>query len=360
MERFEFSKYRGDLVKEIKEESNKENRREILQQAKATEEYKEARNFKLENTNVGVDFEQAQETEQKYSPEAIREDIKLKAEKIRAWAEQTELAEGKDFLVIESIADVEIDTDAIAPHELKQFFVLVQEVHYRKFKDYILGQYTEERKKENPTNKYGAPKLDYSWGGRFMVGWDGVPFDTVATSSIEHMTVPTHHEEFKTFFKQKAGFDFPTSETLNPILQEMSKKGLDTYKLALTSLKELREQNTLPDDGYGLIDAMEHMIMILEDAKTGEALIDLPEVLDDKMPAKMRHYADLTYNAEDVRDFERVREITGITIPDEVRLDMVFNRYGFDRARMESICRDFSDYILLKRDIGKTVNSRVG
>lgn len=48
MEKFE---YRDELAKEIKEEPDKTKRREILEQAKTTEEYQEARRLKLERVN---------------------------------------------------------------------------------------------------------------------------------------------------------------------------------------------------------------------------------------------------------------------------------------------------------------------
>ncbi len=51
MKKFEFQQYRDDLAKEIKEEPDKEKRREILEQAKTTEEYQEARRLKLEKVN---------------------------------------------------------------------------------------------------------------------------------------------------------------------------------------------------------------------------------------------------------------------------------------------------------------------
>lgn len=52
MEKFE---YRNDLAKEIKQEPDKEKRREILEQAKTTEEYQEARRLKLEKVDRFVD-----------------------------------------------------------------------------------------------------------------------------------------------------------------------------------------------------------------------------------------------------------------------------------------------------------------
>ncbi len=303
--------------------------------------------------SVSKEVADIQTEDDKYSPEAIRAEIKFKAEKIRSWAGQQGLVEGRDFLIIERLEDAITDPTKMSPHEKKQFAVGILEDHYGKFKEYILGQYTEERKEENPTNKYGGPELGYSWGGRFAVINDGVFFDTVPVSSVEQKTVPTHHEEFKDFFRQRAGFDFPTSEVLNPILQEMSSKGLDIYVQALNKLLDLKIQKTLPDDGYGLIDDMERAVKILRNAQTGEAVSDLPEVIVGEMSLEMRLYADLTYNAEDLKNLGRVTEITGITIPDEVRLDKIFERFNFDRTKMESICRDFSDYITIKRNLAK-------
>lgn len=91
---------------------------------------------------------------------------------------------------------------------------------------------------------------------------------------------------------------------------------------------------------------MERDILILNDANNGEALIDLPDVLTDKnMLPQMRHYADLTYNIEDINNLDRVSEITGISIPEEARIDKIFDRYGFDRNKMEEICKEFSESI---------------
>ncbi len=290
--------------------------------------------------------------EDKYSLEAVREDISHKADKIRKWGESVGLIEGKDFKVIESIRDTEEDDKTIAPHELREFGVIVGERYYFDFKKYIEGQYTEERKRENPDNKYGGPNLDYSWGGRFAVINDGVFIDTAAASDVEKLSIPTHHEEFLKFFEEKAGFEFPTSETLNPLLKEISDQGLEIYKSALEKLRTLQEQDALPCDGYGLIDAMEHLIMILNDAKDGEALVDLPEVIEGDMPAKTRHYADLTYNAESLKDLDRVTEITGIAFSDDIRVDKIYDKHGFNRKEMENICHDFSDYLDAKKDAG--------
>jgi len=55
MEKFESQQYRDALANEIKEEPDKEKRREILEQAKTTEEYQEARRLKLESVNRFVE-----------------------------------------------------------------------------------------------------------------------------------------------------------------------------------------------------------------------------------------------------------------------------------------------------------------
>lgn len=185
--------------------------------------------------------------EDKYGPEAIKKEIEFKASKIRKWALENNLFEDKDFKIIESIKHIEMDDKSIAPHEMREFFVIILENNFKKFKEYFSGQYKEEREKENPDNKDGGPILDYSWGGRFAVINDGVFFDIGIASSLEEgkISAKTHHKEFIDFFKknEKAGFDFPTSDKLNPILKEMSKKGLGIYKSVLERLKEIKDQN---------------------------------------------------------------------------------------------------------------------
>lgn len=277
-----------------------------------------------------------------YGPEARGRDIKQKTEMIHGWARDLGLKEGTDYLVIQDTAEFAGDDYRIAPHETKSFAVGVLEAHYDAFREYIVGQYADERKVVNPK---GDVKLYYSWGGRFLVGWDGVPFDTVAMESINPPRVPTHHEEFKSFFKGEYGFDFPTSEVLNPILREISQKALDKYEEALERLKSMRNNNALPEDGYGLVDSLELATMILKDARQGAALVDLPEMIEGAMQDKMAHYADLTYNAGSVANYDRVSDITGVSFPPDVRLDKLFDRWGFDQSRMEAVCRQFADLL---------------
>ncbi len=296
-----------------------------------------------------VEKTEGSENEHQYTQEGIREEIHHKAEKIRGWTKEMGYKEGEDFLIIEDIRQAAQEGEQIAPHELKQFFVIILEDRYPQFREYLSGRYAQERAAENPKGKV---KFDYSWGGRFLVGGDGVPFDTVAAKDIKNLTVDTHHNEFKKFFKIKAGFEFPSQEVLNPILREMADTGLDYYEQALAKLKALRDNKQLPRDGYGLIDTLEHATIILKNAKSGEAVIELPDTIGKEgMPPKMRHYADLTYNAEDIKNFDRVYEITGVKIPDESRMDKIFDQFGFDRNKMEEICKNFSDYIMAKKTL---------
>jgi len=284
----------------------------------------------------------------KYSPEARQEQITEQATMIREWAKEQGFEEGKDYLIIENIQDVVGEDGEVVPHETKAFYMAIHEDQYRKFRDYFMSQYKDEMKEKDPEND---ARLDYSWGGRFLVGWAGVPYDTVAASDIENLTVPTHHQEFKDFFRTKAGFNFPSAETLNPMLKEMSEKGLADYEKALKKLNELKDKETLTDDGYGLIDGVIHAIELLKKAQKAKAVEELPEEIHGTMPIETRTYADLTYNAEDIANFDRVQEITGVEIPDSARIDKIFDQFNFDRRQMEQICKDFSEYLMAKREI---------
>ena len=282
----------------------------------------------------------------KYGPEAIREKIKDQAGLIRAWAAEQGFKEGKDFKVIESIRDVLGDAASVAPQELKEFYVAIHEDKYRQFRDYFTGRYNDEMKKRDPKNNV---QLLYSWGGRFLVGWAGVPIETAPASSIEKMTASTHHAEFKKFFLEKYGFEFPTADVLDIQLKEMAETGIPTYKKALAKLREMKVSETLPFDGYGFVDGMVHAVDLLEQAKIGNTVQELPEELQGAMPREMRTYADLTYNASSIVDLDRVSEITGIKIPDDARIDRIFERLGFDRNRMQEVCKSFSDYLVAKK-----------
>jgi len=291
--------------------------------------------------------------EEKYSPETRMAEVEHKIEKIKAWAEQSGLKENEDFLVIKSIGDLEEDKENIAPHERYMFFMAVHEKHYKEFRDYILGQYKKERKEENPESDV---KIDYSWGGRFFVYNDGLSgLDTAPASHIENIediektVVHTHHKEFKESFRKKTGFEFPSAETLNPILKDISGEGLVSYEKAMDKLEEMEKLGTLPDEGYGLKNGLKYATMILEDAKRGKEVIDLPETIHGEMSYKTRHYNDLTYNADYLVDLDRVSKITNVRFSDKARIDKIFERWGFNRKKMEDVCRDFAEHLMDRR-----------
>ncbi len=284
----------------------------------------------------------------KYSLEAVRRDIHYKAEKIRSWAVGQGLKEGEDYLIVEDVRTALKPGDEPLPHEIKSFAMAILEKDYRRFRDYFTGQYAQERKAEDPKS---GPQLDYSWGGRFSVGWDGLPpLDTVPAVDLKNLTIRSHHQKFRQFFRQQTGFELPTAAELNPLLKDMAKQALPLYEATLNQLKSMASENKLPSDGYGLIDELERMKLILTDAHSGDALVDLAETIGrDGMTPEMRHYADLTYNAEDLKSLDRATELTGIEIPDFDRIDKLYDRYGFDRAKMENICRAFGEYLESKQ-----------
>ncbi|MFA5024333.1 MAG: hypothetical protein WC523_05215 [Patescibacteria group bacterium] len=349
-----FKDYRNNLADQIRN-TPKEERGSVLAEAKATDDYqiekKKYREARQKNITQA----------DKYGPEAIKNEITLKVEKIKDWLDKNKFTEDKDYKIITGIKDIELDAKSVAPHELRQFFVLIQEDKYKEFEKYVLGDYSKWRKEVNPNNKYGGPTLDYSWGGRYAVINDGVFFDTAPALNLEkgNVSATTHHDEFKKFFKEKAGFDFPTSKDLNPILQEMSKNGLKKYEEVLAKLKNIREEGGFKEGDWALVDEVERATMILRDAKEengkiGEAVVDLPELLTGNMPAKMRHYADLTYNAEDIHlDWNRIKELTSIDILQGERIDNIFDKHGFDRNRMEDICMEFSDKLTKDKEMGR-------
>ncbi len=277
----------------------------------------------------------------KYSPEAIRKEITHEADRIRDWASEQGFREGEDFIVIEDIRDAVPKGEKIAPHEQKAFYMGIHDSRYGAFRDYFTGEYEKGRQQENPNARV---KLNYSWGGRFLVDSDTVPCDTAPVTNLKERRVETKHAEFRQFFKEKIGKDFPTAEQLNPILEEISTKGLTYYQEVRDKIIKMDEEGTLPENAYrGMLDDIKHRIMVLENAKQGPAFIELPEVLEGKMDPKIRHYNDFTYNADDMHNLDRAMEVTGIVIPEELRTDKILERLGIDRSQMDDLCRQFSE-----------------
>lgn len=277
-----------------------------------------------------------------YSPEAIKQEIQHKIGMVRGWAEANDLQEGRDIRVIESIHQVAPKGDTIQPHEEKQFFVGVQEAQYGKFRDYITGEYARARQAEGAR----PPRLIYSWGGRFAVSDDGPSFfDTVGMADVENNVAHTRHAEFREFFQEQTGTEFPTAEKLNPVVREIAKRGLPDYKKILSNLQKLKDSGQLPESGWHAIEEVKHNINVLKRALGDRpALIDLPETAPEYMPSGMRAYADLTYNAKYRSALGDAIKISGIELPDKLRLDRIFETlYGYDSRKTEDVNRQFSE-----------------
>lgn len=294
------------------------------------------------------------------TPEQLQADIRHKAEVIRTWARSLNLKEGKDFRIIESIRSIDNDTENIAPDEDNRFFVIIHETHYNEFTSFITGPYMEQRRREQPDSRIGSPRLDFSWAGRFAVGWDGATIDTAPATDVEHMTASTYHNKFREFYRAQTGTDFPTSETMNPILREIAEHGLGQHIIARDNLRAMREAKTLPYGGIDLLNELERTILIFNDALNGEAVVDLPETIGPGMPSRMRHYADLTYNAEHIQhlsNYDRIKELTGVDIPPGKRITDLFPRIQIDTATIDRVCREFSDSLAAERVLDKVRHS---
>lgn len=282
--------------------------------------------------------------EWQYSPEAIRQEIQHKVGMVRGWAEANDLQEGRDIRVIESIHQVALEGDTIQPHEEKQFFVGVQEAQYGKFRNYITDEYARTRQAEGAR----PPRLIYSWGGRFAVSDDGPSFfDTVGMTDVEKGVARTRHAEFRQFFQEQTGHELPSAEKLNPIVAGIAEKSLPAYEQMLSSLQQMKDSKTLPDDGWHAIEELQHNINVLKSSLGGqEALMELPEDISGAMPASMRAYADLTYNSKYRSGLADAVRITGQELPNDQRLDRIFETlYGFDSQKTEDICRQFSERV---------------
>jgi len=293
----------------------------------------------------------------KYNPEHRQKIIHEMAEEIRTWAESKGFIEGTDYMIVEDIYGSVKDKESQVPHDkdFKRFAMGIQEDRYQDFRDYFTNDFKQKQQKENPNFKVW---LDYSWAGRFMVaGVDAPPLDTVPMSDVAKGIVLTHHNEFRQYFKGKTGFDFPTAAELNIRLKKISDKWRSKYQEAYQKLTEMAGIQELPSDVYGLIDALGMAVKILEKEQAGDALIDLSEIIQGEMPAEMMRYADLTYNAEHLKNLDKAFEIAGIEIPDEAKIDRlignIFSQKGFDKKQIDELCRDLPSYIETKKELNK-------
>lgn len=299
---------------------------------------------------------------------------------LREWAKSQNdpMVEGEDFM-IPKIEDYE-SAENISPHETTNVYFMFKKERFGALRDFFEKEYSGKMEKFNKWEK--ETKINYSWAGRFCVeGAGGTAIDTGPVESVKPMVCETHHQEFKDFFRQEAGFDLPTPEQLDEILGEMA-DSLDWYNKVLAELKsrisqEENKQKTGEESEawkYRKYEQnLEYVVKILKDAqleklkkqigagdveKGSRKLIELPERIDEenggiKLGEKVRHYNDLTYNADDFQDLDEMCKLLGdgFTPPTEkgARSDRIYeDNFGFDRKKIEDICRKFSEKLFGK------------
>ncbi len=369
MEKYSFEKARDEAI-EIRKKAQeaKEKRRAENNEEKGepkSDDYKNAE-ISLEEMKRKSERDDSQkidkaraDIENKYGREARLEEIKQQANFIRNWAESQNFKEGRDYIIIEDVEKyAEKEEVESVPHDIKRFAMGIHVDKVRQFRDFFVGEYDRKMKEIDPNNNTA---LNYSWGGRFCVTDAGVPCDTVIISDMETKKVETHHKEFKSFFKEKTGFDFPSGETLNTILKKIAEEGLSIYENVLADLEKKDADKTLPDNAYGLKDKIYHCIEILKRAskENQNAVTEMSETYTPS--AEVHSYNDLTYNIEDMPDLDQIKEITGIEIPKEMQLDKIFEQpeiiggaqMHFEKNKMDSICKEFSEYLINKRETAK-------
>lgn len=281
--------------------------------------------------------------------EATRDaaEMQHKKEIIRSWAESQGWEEGQDFRIIDDISQYEKDESTIMPHERKEFFIMVSEERYGAWRAFLSGPYAQQRRRELYGTYHPDPLIDNGWAGRLAVGDGRTFFDTVAVRSIEEGIADTHHQAFKEYYRERTGQEFPTAEQLNGLVKEISNAGLPLHRQALDVLKRQRASGTLPRDGQKLLNELTRVIMVMEEAQH-DGLAELPEELSGNMQVGIRHYGDLTYNAEHIaklKDYDRLQELTGIDIPETSRIMHVYTVTGLDPKRIDSLCAAFTEYI---------------
>lgn len=291
---------------------------------------------------------------------------------LRNWAERQNppLVEGEDFM-IPKIEDEE-NPENISPHEMTNVYFGFKQENFGAVRRFFEEEYFETMKQNGMQNEWTVTtKLNYSWAGRFCIeGAGGGAIDTAPLQSVKPIVCETHHKEFKELFRQETGFDLPSPEKLGEILEKMS-DNLEWYEGVLLELQsrikteEQKKQNGGESElwrynKYAM--NLEYIVKILTDAKkeklkkeigaSGEGedrrMAELPEVITGKIDEKVRHYNDLTYNADDHFDLDEVCGVLGGQFhpPAEIgaRVDRIYeDNFGFDRKNIEDICRKFSE-----------------
>ena len=313
-----------------------------------------------------------------------KEKKEIQSQIIKEWAKSQNppLEEGKDFMLIFSFADAVREGESIAPHELGNLYLGFKKENFHKFTDFFVKEYPkkmEEREMREPWSS--GVKLNYSWGGRYLIhGEGGVAIDSAPVETIDPNLCKPEHSKFKDFFKEKYGFELPTADKLNEIVVEMSNH-LDWYQQTLQELKTKQSESKDPWEYDSPIMQLEYAVIILRDAKIlkiAKEDLETAERLDSKeaisksqglvdrytikeLPDefsyfgdKTRHYNDLTYNADDLADLEKVKTLLGskIDLPKKkgARIDRIYeDYYDFDRKNFETACHEFSEKLFPRK-----------
>ena len=313
--------------------------------------------------------------ETEVSDREIRETQKVG---IRQWAERQVplLKEGVDFMFI-GIEEAAQPGDTIAPHETGSIYFGYLTKHFEKFDAMFSGEYAQvvAKHKKDWTNEVGK---NYSWAGRYMVtGGGGVAIDSAPIESVKPPSCKSHHGEFRKYFQEQTGFELPTAGELDEIVMKMA-ENIGWYQEVRKRLEEERDKKA-PGERWAFtvpINSIDYALIILGDAaalseelKSAERMRDfgssegeqkavelakkhqLAELPEEfwYMNAKIRQFNDLTYNADDWVDLDEInKNLLGGTLPPPTekgaRIDKIYeDYYGFDRERMEQLCKGFSD-----------------
>ncbi|HBR80066.1 MAG: hypothetical protein UX09_C0026G0006 [Candidatus Uhrbacteria bacterium GW2011_GWE2_45_35] len=333
----------------------------------------------------------------KEKPEALSEKEKHERKKalqvkiIKEWAGQQtpSLTEGRDFFFITDFRSAVAEGENVSPHEETHLYFGFRRDAFLKIKKFFEKEYlaamNTARETEGEIFSPWAKRevsFNFSWGGRFMVeqAAGGIPVDSVPVEFRDgRPEMRTHHGEFKNFFAEKTGFEFPKPEELDTVLLQLSRSE-PWYRAAIRMCEDKMKklESLLPEDQDRLLpkggwDALPHFsslvytIKICENARNskkwsdGKYFRDIPEVVVD-LPEQIRHFNDFTYNADDWTSLEKVAAFVGEELqaagfpklpPAEGRIDRIFSLVGklrgddkmqnFDRHQLEKIESEFSE-----------------
>jgi len=285
------------------------------------------------------------DAEKIYGPEVRSSQAEGQSELIDEWAERQGFLRDSDYLIVkpQNLTEV-LNPEETLPHEQKAMYMAISEDKYSLFRDFFIMQYRDALE----TSGQGQAELGYSWGGRFYIKNAGLVVDTVPATITEtgQLVVNSRHLEFKQFFQNETGAEFPSVEKINEKLRQIAARLQESnpYQEAYDKLKVMREDNTLPDEGYGQLDSLERALKFINDAANNIDVEELPNTFSGNLPEAVRHYNDITYNSDTLIDIDKIMQITGVSFPDEIRIDTLMTGQGFN-GKMEDICKKFSEKI---------------